>query len=109
VTWNEHHTRSEHLASEARELSRIGDRERAEALYAEAAEQETAAIQFVPEEKQKTRGITAVSAVALWYKARAFSRAEEVALAELSGKHVPVFAKRQLQELLQIVWSAQSL
>lgn len=108
MSWSDHHTSSEKLASEAQASHRRGEREVAERLYSEAAEQETKALQYLPEDKQRTRGITAVSAVALWYKARAFARAEEVALRELAAGLLPGFAKRQVQELLQIVWSVRS-
>ena len=69
MSWNEHHSESEKLASEAELVSRSGNRQEAEQLYAEAAAAEARALADLTPEKQRTIGITAISAVALWYKA----------------------------------------
>jgi hypothetical protein len=65
VSWNEHHSKSEKLASEAELAFRAGNRKEAEQLYAEAATAEARALADLTPEKQRTIGITAVSAVAL--------------------------------------------
>jgi hypothetical protein len=74
MSWAELHQRSEHLAAEAQAASRdSGDR--AQALYAQAAGLEAEAIAALPPSKTRTIGITAVSAVALWFKAKEFDQA----------------------------------
>jgi hypothetical protein len=52
------------------EKLRAGDVNTAETMYRAAAEAEAQALAELSPEKQKTYGVTAVSAVALWYKAR---------------------------------------
>jgi hypothetical protein len=70
VSWDQHHSQSEKLAIDAQMASRAGEILRAEDLYRRAAAEETAAFDALGEDKRRTRGITAVSAVALWYKGR---------------------------------------
>lgn len=108
MSWDEYHTRSERLAAEAELAARAGERSRAEELYRTAAETEARALDQVPSERHRTRGITAVSAVALWYKSRDFIGAERLAYQYLGGLQLPPFAQTQLRELLNIVWTAQS-
>lgn len=108
MSWDEHHSRSERFAIEAERAARSADRVRVEDLYRQAAIEELAALEHLPPEKQRTRGITAVSAVALWYKARDYSHAEKLAHQQLASGLLPLFAQSQLRELLHIIWSAQS-
>ena len=65
MRWDEHHSASERLATDAERAARSGDRAAAEELYRRAAEAEAAALDDVGREKSRTRGVTAVSAVAL--------------------------------------------
>lgn len=72
----------------------------ARAAYDEAAREEEQALAQIPEDSARTRGILAVSVVALTYKAEAHARAEALACQWLAEKHLPPFAKHQLRELL---------
>lgn len=106
MSWGEYHSASERLVSAAELAFRSGNREEAERLYADAAAAETSALAALPREKQRTVGITAVSAVALWYKARHYREAETIAYRSLASNELPPFAVRQLQQLLQMLWAA---
>ena len=106
MSWSSHHSRSEKLAIEAELAVRAGDAPRAETLYREAAEQEAAAFDAIEKGKDRTRGITAVSAVSLWYKGRDYSSAEQFAHRSLATGQLPPFAEVQLRNLLQSVWTA---
>jgi hypothetical protein len=76
------------------------------ALFARAARAEEEALhQLDVAEKPRTYGITAVSAVALWYKAQELSLAEHLAHRILAIPAIPAFAAEQLRELLQAVWN----
>ncbi len=106
MSWSSHHSRSEKLAIEAELAVRACDAPRAETLYREAAEQEAAAFDAIEKGKDRTRGITAVSAVSLWYKGRDYSSAEQFAHRSLATGQLPPFAEVQLRNLLQSVWTA---
>ena len=106
MSWNEHHSRSERLAADAAVALKSGNREDGERLYAEAAAAEIAALGALAPGKPKTLGITAVSAVALWYKARRFHEADSTAYRALGSMALPSFAIGQLQHLLQMSWTA---
>jgi hypothetical protein len=108
VSWSEYHVLSEKFATEAESARRLGDVDVAEDLYRQAAKQESLALDTLGEEKQRTRGITAVSAVALWYKAREFSEAERAAHRYLAMGTVPSFAEFQLRDLLSSIWTARA-
>jgi hypothetical protein len=108
MSWDQHHSRSERLAAEGEQAARSGDRALAEELYRQAGEAEAAALDDVDPEKPRTRGITAVSAIALWYKAHDLSRAEQLAHRCLAGGDLPEFAKSQIRELLSLIWTTTS-
>jgi hypothetical protein len=108
MTWDRHHSRSELLAIEAEAAMRAGDRERAEDFYRQAAVAEGLALEDLPDEKKRTRGVTAVSSVALWYKGRDYSAAEMQAHKQLATATLPSFAQQQLKELLHLIWATQS-
>ena len=107
MTWVQHHTDSEHLAAEAEVAARAGLNEEAKALYSRAAAAETAAFGEVDPSKPRTLAITAVSAVALRYKAEEYAAAEQLAHKVLGTGALPQFAVMQLQALLQAIWSAE--
>jgi len=107
MTWAEHHTQSEHLAAEAELSARQGIPERAIELYRLAAEGEVQALADLDLTKTCTLGITAVSAVALWYKGHDYQQAERLAHKWLATDMLPSFASEQLQELLQMIWGAR--
>jgi superfamily II DNA or RNA helicase len=99
VTWNQHHSRSERLAAEAESATRAGDADRAKELYRQAAAEESAAFGYLSTEKIRSRGITAVSAVSLFYKGQDYEAAERLARDYL-GQRLPAFAESQMSDLL---------
>jgi hypothetical protein len=108
MTWIEFHTASERTAIKAEEAFRGGDAANARMLYEMAAESEQRALAAVDSSKTRTRGITAVSAVALWYKAAAFERAEQLAHSMLADPLLPDFARVELRSLVQAIWTEVS-
>lgn len=99
MSWNEHHSRSEKLAVEAEMAMRAGDGKRARELYIQAAAEELAAFEFLSADKIRTRGITAVSVVSLYFKGQDYSSAERLAQNYLRFQ-LPKFAESQLGHLL---------
>ena len=108
MSWIENHAVSERLASEAQAVLREGRQREALDLYARAAEAEELAIADLDAAKVRTLGISSVSAVSLYYKAAKFERAEKVAGHWLVCDALPAFAKEQLRNLLQSIWSEQT-
>ncbi len=107
MTWAELHEQSERIAAQAEMAVRANERDRGELLYAEAAELEAQALDAIDTTKRRTLGITAVSAVALWFRARRLGEAQRLAHQVLATKAVPTFAGHQLQGLLQAIWSEE--
>lgn len=108
MTWIEFHAASERAAAEAEEAFRKGNAASAKLLYERAADAEQSALEVVDNSKTRTRGITAVSAVALWYKASAFDRAEQLAYSMLADPLLPDFARSDLRNLVQAIWTESS-
>lgn len=110
MSWSDAHRVSEELASEAHIALRQGDSHLAQALFLKAADaEEKALLQVSPTDKPRTFGITAVSAVALWYKGGELSKAEATAYRVLAhGDALEPFAVEQLRALLQTVWNARA-
>jgi len=108
MTWADLHRASEAAAIEAEEAFRKGDASQAALLYAKAAELEQQALGTVDPTKIRTRGITAVSAVSLWYKAVAYERAEQLAYSMLADPAIPQFARVDLRNLVQAIWTESS-
>jgi len=108
VTWNQHHSASESLASEAESATRAGENERSRALYRQAAAAESLAFEELSTDKQRTRGITAVSAVSLFCKGQDYAAAERLAQMYL-GHKLPKFADAQLRELLNRIRSGDGM
>ena len=109
MTWNEWHTESEKLAAEAQLHRTSGDLRRAEELYRRAAEAESKAVEEVLPGKDRTLGITAVSAIALWYKGGDYATAEALARRYLADGGLPDFAQQQIQDLFQMIRSARTV
>src|SRR5258708_2043039 len=109
MPWSEKHAESERLASAAETAMRGGHTDEARRLFRTAGEAERAAFGFLDATKERTRGITAVSTVSLLYKAKDLVSARQFALECLSAGQMPEFAVSQLEDLLQTVWSEQSL
>lgn len=109
MSWAEHHSESERLASAAHEAMRKGDAASAEDLYVAAAKAEKAAFDTLDFAKQRTRGITAVSAVSLFYKGKDYAMSQSFACHCLADSDLPAFAVSQIQNLLQTVWGEQAI
>ena len=108
MSWNQYHSRSEKLAADAEVAIRAGHGPQAEQLFRQAAAAEAEAFDHLASDKLRTRGITAVSAVALWYKARDYVAAERLAHHYLAALELPPFADNQLRELLHVIWTAHA-
>lgn len=108
MTWIDSHQRSEAFAAEASMALHSGQAEVAETLYAKAAQAEEEAFRQVDESKRRTLGITAVSAVSLWFKAREYSHAEQLAFSMLGMKALPEFSSTDLRLLVQAIWTESS-
>lgn len=107
MTWLEHHREAESLASRADVARHSGNIDQAKLLCGRAAEAEVRAIEALEPSKQRTLGITAVSAVALYYKAEQMKMAENTAYRLLALDDLPGFARIQLRDLLQAIWGDQ--
>lgn len=108
MTWAELHTESERLAIEAQLALRVRSTEHAIDLYRQAAEIEQRALEQIDVSKVRTRGTTAVSSVALWFKAGVYERAEQLAHLMLADSHIPDFARVDLRDLVQAIWTESS-
>jgi hypothetical protein len=103
MSWSVHHTRSEGYASQAEELSRRHESDRAAALYRLAAEAEANALNNLDPSKTRTLAITVVSAVSLYFKAQEFWQARKLAHKWLATDLLPFFAVEELEDLLQAI------
>jgi len=103
MSWLAHHTRSEGYASQAEELRRQLESDRAAELYRFAAEAEANALDNLDPSKTRTIGITAVSAVSLYFKAQEFWQARKLAHKWLATDLLPLFAVEELEDLLQVI------
>jgi hypothetical protein len=100
MSWMELHRESETLAGQAHEALRAGSRDKARSLFAAAAKFETEALEETDPRKSRTYGITAVSAVALWFKAGRLTEAEAVARRAMAARTLPEFAASELSDFL---------
>lgn len=103
MTWLEHHRMSEEFASSAEVAVRRGELARALGLYAKAAQAGELALKEVEPAKSRTYGITAVSAVALHFKAAQWEKARCLAHRCLGSGRLPDFAAQQMNELLDSI------
>ena len=108
MSWSAHHALSEGFAIDAESARRQGLGDLSEELYKKAANEESLALDALTDDKQRTLGITAVSVVALWYKAREFVLAERSAHRYLATGRIPLFAEFQLRDLLSSIWAASA-
>jgi hypothetical protein len=79
MSWHEHHTKSEHLASEAEAAFRAMQHSQAKELYRQAAEAEAAALAEIDMDKKRTVSITVVSSISLYYKSGDLTKVRELA------------------------------
>lgn len=103
MSWLEFHEQSEKLAMDAAASFQRGERDIALRLYGDAAKYEENALAELDSSKLRTRGVTAVSAVALWFKAAEYDLAEGLADAMLADQDMPDFAREQLKDLVQVI------
>lgn len=108
MTWAELHAESERLAIEAQLTLRERNVGQALKLYKQAADVERRALDQLDKSKVRTRGVTAVSAVALWFKAGEYSLAEQLAHLMLADPDIPEFAREELRNLVQAIWTESS-
>ena len=101
MTWAEHHRKSEELASLATILVRQGQTTEAISYYRLAAEAEAAALENLDVSKNRTLGITVVSASALWFKGQEFGKAKQLAYRWLATDSLPDFSIDELEEILR--------
>jgi hypothetical protein len=94
------HRKAEQLMDQADLLAVRGQRQEAAALYRASASLEAEALDLIPPERQRTRGIVAVSAVALFRKAGAIREALRHAYRYLGREDLPESAHYELEELL---------
>ena len=105
MIWSNYHTQSEQLASQAEIYKNNGEMQSAQEAYKKAAELEEKAIEVLESNKPRTFGITAVSAISLYYKSREFSFAEQLAYQYMAKQNIPKFAVDQIRSLLQAIWN----
>lgn len=105
MDWLAHHRKSEELAARAHEHGRYGRTLEAESDFKQAAAAEEAALLLLDESKPRTLGITAVSAVSLWFKGRDFERASRLAHQCLAMSAISGSARAQLDDLLLTLYN----
>jgi len=105
MSWLTFHSESEKLAIDAHLAASNKQYDRSLELYRRAAEAEKRALESIDPSKIRTRAVTAVSAVALWFKGREFAAAEQLAYAMLADTTVPEFARQELRTLVQAIWT----
>ena len=108
MTWVDLHVESEWLAIEAQLAFKSRNTVQAIDLYRQAAEVEQKALAQIDISKVRTRGITSVSAVALWFKAGEYEHAEQLAYLMLADSNMPDFARGDLRDLVQAIWTENS-
>jgi hypothetical protein len=108
MSWSSLHGQSEALAAAAHEAVRDGHPDRAKQLFDGAARAEQQALDAVSPDRPRTLGITAISAVALWYKAGELEQAAELAHRASTMSGMPGFALDDLRGLLQTIWNEQA-
>lgn len=105
MTWGELHSKSEQLAIEASSAQQARDYAKATDLYRRAAELERQALVALDPTKARTRGVTAISTVALLFKGKDFDAAEQLAYLMLADANMPDFARAELRNLVQAIWT----
>jgi hypothetical protein len=105
MDWLAHHRQSEALASRAHEHLRQGRTQDAQDAFKLAAEAEESALALLDESKPRTLGITAVSAVSLWFKGKDFARASRLAHRYLAMPAINDSARAQLDDLLLTLYN----
>jgi tetratricopeptide (TPR) repeat protein len=102
------HQQAQELAARAGLLAQDGRWAEALPLYERAAEWEKKALDQVPPDRVRTRGILGVSLASMLYKARSLERAETTIHALLSQSDLPPAARQELRDLLKAIWDEQA-
>lgn len=105
MDWLTHHRKSEAFAASAHEHLRQGLAQQAQDAFRQAAEAEEAALQLLDQSKPRTLGITAVSAVSLWFKGQELERASLIAHRYLALPAIAGPARAQLDDLLLTLYN----
>jgi hypothetical protein len=108
MSWVDHHSKSEKLASEAQSARKQGDMDKALDYYNLAAKEEELALSSLDITKKRTLGITVISAASLYFKGEEFQKAEKIAHQYLASENLPSFAIEQLQSILRAVWNEKT-
>lgn len=95
------HRHAELLMGRADQASVEGRMQDAARLRCEAAELEAQVFGMVPLDRPRTRGVIAVSSVALYRKGKALDQAIRQAEAFLKLGNLPEFARRDLEEMIE--------
>jgi hypothetical protein len=106
---NGEHDRAQAISAAAADLLARGRTAEARAQFSTAADLELEAFRRVPVGKPRTRGILAVSAAALLYKARRYDEAENAIYSFLVERELTTDARTQLRELLEVIWDERAL
>lgn len=106
MDWLTHHKASERLAAQAHAALQEGREAQAQDLFRRAAASEEWALRELDPSKARTFGITAVSAVSLWYKSKALHRAMRLAQRCLARPGLMPAAREQLEKLCAAMPSA---
>lgn len=104
MNWLDWHRKSENCAAEASAQILKGNRSGAILSYREAAEWELQALALIPAAKERTRGIIAVSAAALWMKSEDFISAEKHCIKILSDCCLSDVFVEQIRAIVQSIW-----
>jgi len=103
MTWSEKHVRGAALAEMAHARLRAGEVEEARSLFGEAADCELEALRALSPEKQRTYGVTAVSALSLLYKAGATDAARRLRERLVDDPVVSNTFRSQIKAILKII------
>ena len=95
------HRHAELLMGRADQASVEGRMNDAARLNCEAAELEARVFDMLPLDRPRTRGVTAISSVALYRKGKALDQAIRQAETFLAPGHLPDFARLDLEEMIK--------
>ena len=109
MSWLSWHEKSEQLASEAHALLRKGDLDHAMNLFREAAEAENQALLAVDVTKARTLGVTTVSAVSLWFKARNYAEAEKLTIRDWPRTTCLSLLSVSCEAYFTAIWNSQAM
>ena len=95
------HRHAELLMGRADQASVEGRTQDAARLNCEAAQLEAQVFDMLPLDRPRTRGVTAISSVALYRKGKALNQAIRQAEAFLAPGNLPEFARLDLEEMIE--------